>query len=147
MQKLSTILVLNGPNLNLLGLREKSFYGNKTLEAINAELNTILDKKYFLIDFFQSNNEGELIEKIHEAINICSGIIINAGGFTHTSIAIRDAIASVSTPCVEVHISNILSREDFRQKSFLSDIAEGVISGLGVEGYELALDSGIKKYS
>ena len=141
MKKLSTILVLNGPNLNLLGLREKSFYGNKTLEDINLELNTILDKKYFLIDFFQSNNEGELIEKIHEAINICSGLIINAGAYTHTSVALLDALKIFDKPIIEVHMSNIYGRDNFRRKSYISLVADGSICGFGHLSYRIALNS------
>ena len=132
---MSKFMLLNGPNLNLLGTREPEIYGSVTLEEIE-------------LICYQSNAEHDLVEQIHLARKEdVKCIIFNPGAFTHSSIAIRDALSGVGIPFIEVHISNIYSREDFRQKSFLSDIAEGVISGLGVEGYELALDSGIKKYS
>ena len=132
--------LLNGPNLDRLGKRETEVYGTTTLEEINDK---VLDraKAYKVeVEAFQSNHEGELIEKIQEIGFAYDGIIINGGGFTHTSIALRDAIASVSTPAIEVHISNILSREDFRKKSYLSDVCEGIISGLGLMGYEYAIN-------
>ena len=131
------ILVINGPNLNLLGVREKKIYGNKSFESLFDEL----QKKYndISLEQYQSNHEGEIIEKIQEVGFSYDGIIINAGGFTHTSIAIRDAISSVTTPCLEVHISNILSREEFRQNSYISEVSVGIISGLGMKGYELAI--------
>ena len=137
------ILVVNGPNLNLLGVREKKIYGNKSFESLFDEL----QKKYndISLEQYQSNHEGEIIEKIQEVGFSYDGIIINAGGFTHTSIAIRDAISSVTTPCLEVHISNILSREEFRQNSYLSEVSVGIISGLGMKGYELAIQYFISK--
>ena len=130
--------IINGPNLNLLGIREKNIYGDTSFEAY---FNTLLEKFDGLInlEYYQSNHEGELIEKIQEVGFSYDGIIINAGGFTHTSVALRDAIASVTTPAIEVHISNILSREDFRKKSYLSDVCTGIISGLGLLGYEAAI--------
>lgn len=132
------LIIINGPNLNLLGIREKEIYGETSFEEY---LNTLKDKfKDVELEFFQSNHEGELIEKIQEVGFSYEGIIINAGGFTHTSVALRDAIASVSSPAIEVHISNILNREDFRKKSFLSDVCKGIISGLGLKGYEFAVD-------
>ena len=132
------ILVIHGPNLNLLGIREKEIYGETSFEEY---LSTLKNKfKDIELEFFQSNHEGELIEKIQEVGFFYEGIIINAGGFTHTSVALRDAIASVSSPAIEVHISNILNREDFRKKSFLSDVCKGIISGLGLKGYEFAVD-------
>ena len=132
------LIIINGPNLNLLGIREKEIYGETSFEEY---LNTLKDKfKDVELEFFQSNHEGELIEKIQEVGFSYEGIIINAGGFTHTSVALRDAIASVSSPAIEVHISNILNREDFRKKSFLSDVCRGIISGLGLKGYEFAVD-------
>ena len=132
------IIIINGPNLNLLGIREKEIYGETSFEEY---LSTLKSKfKDVELEFFQSNHEGELIEKIQEVGFSYEGIIINAGGFTHTSVALRDAIASVSSPAIEVHISNILNREDFRKKSFLSDVCKGIISGLGLKGYEFAID-------
>tara|TARA_B100000945_G_C20330022_1_gene571909 strand:- start:490 stop:918 length:429 start_codon:yes stop_codon:yes gene_type:complete len=132
------LIIINGPNLNLLGIREKNIYGDTSFEAY---FNTLLEKFDGLInlEYYQSNHEGELIEKIQEIGFSYDGIIINAGGFTHTSVALRDAIASVTTPAIEVHISNILSREDFRKKSYLSDVCTGIISGLGLLGYEAAI--------
>lgn len=131
------LIIINGPNLNLLGVREKKIYGNKSFGSLFDEL----QKKYndISLEQYQSNHEGEIIEKIQEVGFSYDGIIINAGGFTHTSIAIRDAISSVTTPCLEVHISNILSREEFRQNSYLSEVSLGIISGLGMKGYELAI--------
>ena len=132
------LIIINGPNLNLLGIREKEIYGETSFEEY---LSTLKSKfKDVELEFFQSNHEGELIEKIQEIGFSYEGIIINAGGFTHTSVALRDAIASVSSPAIEVHISNILNREDFRKKSFLSDVCKGIISGLGLKGYEFAID-------
>ena len=120
------LIIINGPNLNLLGIREKEIYGETSFEEY---LSTLKSKfKDVELEFFQSNHEGELIEKIQEVGFSYEGIIINAGGFTHTSVALRDAIASVSSPAIEVHISNILNREDFRKKSFLSDVCKGIIS-------------------
>ena len=131
------LIIINGPNLNLIGIREKEIYGNKSFKSYYESL----QKKFknININYFQSNHEGELIEKVQEIGFSYDGIIINAGGFTHTSIALRDAISSVSTPAIEVHISNILSREDFRKKSYLSDVCSGIISGLGLLGYEAAI--------
>ena len=131
------LIIINGPNLNLLGVREKKIYGNKSFESFFDELQS----KYsdISLEQYQSNHEGEIIEKIQEVGFSYDGIIINAGGFTHTSIAIRDAISSITSPCLEVHISNILSREEFRQNSYLSEVSVGIISGLGIKGYELAI--------
>ncbi len=132
------LIIINGPNLNLLGIREKEIYGETSFEEY---LSTLKSKfKDVELEFFQSNHEGEIIEKIQEVGFSYEGIIINAGGFTHTSVALRDAISSVSSPAIEVHISNILNREDFRKKSFLSDVCKGIISGLGLKGYEFAVD-------
>ena len=137
------LIIINGPNLNLLGVREKKIYGNKSFESFFDELQS----KYSDISLkqYQSNHEGEIIEKIQEVGFSYDGIIINAGGFTHTSIAIRDAISSITSPCLEVHISNILSREEFRQNSYLSEVSVGIISGLGIKGYELAIQYFISK--
>ena len=131
------LIIINGPNLNLIGVREKKIYGDMSFETYYESLLKKFGK--IKLEYFQSNHEGELIEKIQEVGFKYDGIIINAGGFTHTSVALRDAIASVDTPAVEVHISNILSREDFRKKSFLSDVCTGIISGLGLIGYESAI--------
>ena len=145
---MSKFMLLNGPNLNLLGSREPEIYGSATLEEIEKKLGLMASESGHELICYQSNAEHDLVEQIHLAKKEdVKCIVFNPGAFTHSSIAIRDALSGVEIPFIEVHISNIYSREDFRQKSFLSDIAEGVISGLGVEGYELALDSGIKKYS
>jgi len=132
------LIIINGPNLNLLGIREKKMYGSTSFESYFK----ILKKKYSKIqlEYYQSNHEGELIEKIQETGFDYNGIIINAGGFTHTSVALRDAISSINSPAVEVHISNILSREEFRKKSYLSDVCDGIISGLGLIGYDFAIN-------
>jgi|TARA_B100001540_G_scaffold315028_1_gene341271 3-dehydroquinate dehydratase-2 len=145
---MSKFMLLNGPNLNLLGSREPEIYGSTTLDEVEKELCSKASISGHQLLCYQSNAEHDLVEQIHLAKeeNI-KCIIFNPGAFTHSSIAIRDALSGVGIPFIEVHISNIYSREDFRQKSFLSDIAEGVVSGLGVEGYALALESGIKKFS
>lgn len=136
-----SILVLNGPNLNLLGTREPQVYGSTTLEEINAELVALAAKAGAKLDCFQSNHEGALIDRIHAArTDGTEFVIINPGAFTHTSVAIRDAFSGVALPFVEVHLSNVHKREAFRHHSYLSDIAVGVIVGLGVHGYRLALD-------
>lgn len=137
------LIIINGPNLNLIGVREKKIYGEISFETYYESL--LKKFRKIKLEYFQSNHEGELIEKIQEVGFKYDGIIINAGGFTHTSVALRDAIASVDTPAVEVHISNILSREDFRKKSFLSDVCTGIISGLGLIGYESAIKYFIEK--
>tara|TARA_B100000927_G_scaffold220805_1_gene180740 strand:+ start:1341 stop:1766 length:426 start_codon:yes stop_codon:yes gene_type:complete len=137
------LIIINGPNLNLIGIREKKIYGDISFETYYENLLKKFGK--IRLEYFQSNHEGELIEKIQEVGFKYDGIIINAGGFTHTSVALRDAIASVDTPAIEVHISNILSREDFRKKSFLSDVCTGIISGLGLIGYEAAIKYFIEK--
>lgn len=134
------ILLLNGPNLNMLGVREPTKYGSQSLvDIINILKNKALDLS-IEIDDFQSNAEHELINKIHSAYQKVDFIIINPGAFTHTSVAIRDALLSVSIPFIEVHLSNVHSREPFRHHSYLSDVAKGVICGLGAKGYEYALD-------
>jgi len=134
------ILVLNGPNLNLLGTREPEVYGTDSLEDIQNGLQSLAFKNSMNIDFYQSNSENELIERLHKAKqDSVDYIIINPGAFTHTSIALRDAFLGVDIPFIEVHISNIYSREEFRKKSYLSDISKGLITGLGVAGYEFAL--------
>ena len=134
------ILVLNGPNLNLLGTREPEVYGTDSLEDVEKSLQSLASKNSTDIDFYQSNSENELIERLHDAKqDSVDYIIINPGAFTHTSIALRDAFLGVNIPFIEVHISNIYSREEFRKKSYLSDISKGLITGLGVAGYEFAL--------
>jgi len=139
------VIIINGPNLNLLGVREKSIYGEKSFDAYYEELRAKFSHINF--SYFQNNVEGEIINCLHENGFEADAIILNAGGYTHTSVAIADAISSIQSPVIEVHISNIYSREEFRKKSYLSDIAEGVISGLGVQGYELALEVAIKKFN
>lgn len=132
------LLVINGPNLNMLGQRESGHYGSLTLAEINGKLVEKSAGKADL-EFFQSNHEGEIVDKIHRSGSF-KGIIINAGAYTHTSIAIRDALLAVKTPFIEVHLSNVYSRESFRHTSFLSDIAKGVIAGFGWMSYSLALE-------
>jgi 3-dehydroquinate dehydratase-2 len=132
------IAIINGPNLNLLGKREVDIYGS---ESFDSYLQTLQNKYANIeISYFQSNVEGEMINEIQRAGFSYDGIILNAGGYTHTSVAIGDAVAAVTTPVIEVHISNILGREDFRKLSHVSAKAKGVISGLGLKGYELALE-------
>ena len=144
---MANFLVLNGPNLNLLGEREPELYGETSLDQVVENLSKISDKSGHELSDFQSNAEHELVDLIHKAKdNNVKCIIFNPGAFTHSSIALRDALAGAEIPFIEVHISNIYSREEFRQKSFLSEIAVGVISGLGVEGYELALKVAISRY-
>jgi 3-dehydroquinate dehydratase-2 len=134
------ILVLHGPNLNLLGTREPGVYGSVTLAEIDAELMKIAAEARQALQAFQSNHEGALIDRVQAARSDgTQAIIINPGGFTHTSVALRDALAAVSLPFVEVHLSNIHRREPFRHHSYFSDLAEGVICGLGAAGYRLAL--------
>ena len=145
---MSNFLLLKGPNLNLLGSREPEIYGNISLADIESQLLRICLEANHSLDSFQSNAEHDLVNKIHEAkVANVKCIIFNPGAFTHSSIALRDALSGIDIPFIEVHISNIYSREDFRQKSYLSDIAEGVISGLGIEGYELALTVALKRFS
>lgn len=131
------LLIINGPNLNLLGSREPEIYGEETFE----EYLLILQQEFptITINYFQSNHEGEIIDKLHEANYDYDGVVLNAGAYSHTSIAIRDAISAIEPPVVEVHISNVYAREEFRQKSYLSAVCEGVIVGLGTRGYELAV--------
>ena len=139
------ILLINGPNLNLLGRREPEIYGNKTLFDIEIDLTKIAEEKRINLECFQSNHEGEIVDKIQNSVNYIHGILINAGAFTHTSISIRDALIGSKIPFVELHISNIFSREEFRKESFLTDKAIGIISGFGISSYFLALD-GIFEY-
>jgi len=144
---MANFLLLNGPNLNLLGSREPELYGRDTLKDIESRLSVIAKAKGSALEVFQSNAEHDLVDKIQEAKeNDIKCIIFNPGALTHTSIALRDALLAVEIPFIEIHISNIYSREDFRKDSFLSDISIGVISGLGPKGYELALEVAIEKY-
>lgn len=133
------ITIINGPNLNLLGKRETDIYGHKSFESYLPELQNKFPT--WTIDYFQSNVEGELINKLQAVGFSHDGIIINAGGFTHSSVALADAVASIKTPVIEVHISNIFGREDFRHVSYLGRYCAGSISGFGLKGYELALRS------
>ena len=142
---MAKILVLNGPNLNLLGTREPHIYGHTTLADIEKQLAYVAQNAKMSVDCLQSNAEHELIERVHAArLDGTAFIIINPAAFTHTSVALRDALAAVAIPFIELHISNVHSREEFRQHSYFSDIAQGVIAGLGTHGYELALYSAIK---
>ena len=138
------ILVINGPNLNLLGTREKDKYGNASLTDIQKKCENYSKKIGLQVDFKQSNVEGEIVNFIQNTKDNHHGIIINAGGYTHTSVAILDALLAVKKPTIELHITNIYKREDFRHKSLISKAADGIICGLGVDGYIMALD-GIKK--
>ena len=136
-----TILVLNGPNLNMLGKREPTIYGNQSLSDIITDLRLLAAKQNIELKDLQSNAEHELIDIIHAGYQQVDFIIINPGAFTHTSVAIRDALLSVSIPFIEVHLSNVHAREAFRKHSYLSDIATGVICGFGAQGYRFALDA------
>ena len=138
------ILVINGPNLNLLGTREKEKYGQSTLEDIKNKCEAHAKKTETMIKFEQSNVEGEIVNIIQDAKKKYDGIVINAGGYTHTSVAILDALLAVKMPTIELHITNIYKREEFRHKSLISKAADGIICGLGVSGYLMAID-GIKK--
>lgn len=143
-----TILVLNGPNLNLLGTREPEHYGSTTLTDINQQLETRAKELGCTIDFYQSNHEGELVDRIHKAgADKVDFIIINPAAFTHSSVAVRDAISGVKIPFIECHLSNVHAREAFRQHSYFSDLAVGVISGLGPQGYDLALQAAVQHCS
>ena len=135
------ILIINGPNLNLLGNREKKFYGNTSLERIESLCIEECNKKNMEPEFFQSNHEGELIEKIHSVQNGFEGIIINPAAYTHTSIALLDALRATTKPKIEVHVSNIYAREDYRRKSLTSEAVNGVICGFGENGYLLAIEA------
>ena len=146
MSKKASILVIQGPNLNLLGTREPDVYGKTTLEDIHQKLGELAKAQSVHLDTFQSNHEGELIDRIQKAKQDgVDFIIINPGAFTHTSVALRDVLAGVAIPFTEVHLSNIHQREEFRKHSYLSDIATGVICGLGAIGYDLALQAAIAR--
>ena len=137
------LLILNGPNLNLLGTREPEIYGNQSMESYFSAL----QNKYPTInlEYYQSNVEGEIINKLQEVGFDYDGILLNAGGYTHTSVAIRDAVSAIKTPVLEIHISNIYARESFRQISLLSEVCKGTISGLGMDGYLLGIEYFAKK--
>lgn len=140
------ILVINGPNLNLLGTREPEYYGDDTLDKINNRLQALATDNGFSLEHFQSNAEADLIEKVHSATNNqVQFILINPAAFTHTSVALRDALSGVDIPFIEIHLSNVHARESFRKHSYFSDIAVGIISGLGALSYELALQSAMSQ--
>ncbi len=139
------IIILNGPNLNLLGEREKNQYGSFTLKDIGEKCEDFAKKNKINLTMYQSNIEGEIVEKIQEIRKDYDGLVINAGGYTHTSVAIHDALKILKVPIIELHISNIYNREEFRHKSLISKVAKGIICGFGAEGYIMALDA-MKKY-
>ncbi|ABY24514.1 3-dehydroquinate dehydratase [Renibacterium salmoninarum ATCC 33209] len=140
MTSTGNFLVLNGPNLNLLGTREPAVYGTATLDEVNELCIETAEALGFSVECIQSNHEGDLIDAIHAARGTADGIVINAGAYSHTSIALRDAISSVQLPAVEVHISNVHAREDFRQHSHLSAVSTAVIVGAGISGYKFAIE-------
>lgn len=133
------LIIINGPNLNLLGVREKGIYGSENFESYFQKLKTKFSSIIF--EYFQSNIEGEIIDKIHQTGFSYDGIIINAGAYTHTSVAIRDAISAIKSPVIEVHISNILTRESFRHESIIGPVCRGSIMGFGLDSYRLAIES------
>jgi len=132
-------MVIHGPNLNMLGKREPEIYGKETLDEINAKIEDLAEKLGIDVETFQSNHEGKIIEKIQKTSGICKGLIINPAAFTHTSIAIRDALLLLNIPIIEIHLSNIYKREPFRRKSMISDVVTAQITGFGVQGYIMAL--------
>lgn len=136
---MSKIVVIHGPNLNMLGVREPAIYGSDTLASIELRLNELASKLHIQLEFYQSNHEGAIIDKIQECLGKADGIVINPGAFTHYSYGIRDALSSVSIPTIEVHLSNIHKREQFRQISVTAPVAVGQISGFGAYSYELGL--------
>ncbi|NBH74329.1 type II 3-dehydroquinate dehydratase [Rodentibacter pneumotropicus] len=138
MLKKSQVLLLNGPNLNMLGAREPKHYGSLSLAAIESNLKALAEQHNVELDCFQANSEEKLIEKIHQSFQRVDFILINPAAYTHTSVALRDALLSVSIPFVEIHLSNVHKREPFRHHSYFSDVSEGVICGLGAKGYEFA---------
>ncbi len=137
----NNIIIINGPNINLLGDRDKLIYGSESYEELLNRCNSEASKMKINIDFYQSNIEGELVTKIQESRKLYDGMIINAAAFTHTSVAIRDALSLYKKPCIELHISNIHKREEFRHKSLISGVVTGIICGLGTSGYILAINS------
>ncbi|MDH5543055.1 MAG: type II 3-dehydroquinate dehydratase [Nitrospinota bacterium] len=144
---MKNVLVINGPNINLLGKREPSIYGSATYEDLCKDLLRDAKEKNLGLEIYQSNHEGEIVDKIQEASEKTDLIIINAGAYTHTSVAIRDALAAVSIPIIEVHISNIYKRENFRHHSYLSEIVSGIIAGFGTNSYFLALNAASRMLS
>ena len=138
---MNKIIILNGPNLNLLGEREKNQYGNFTLKDIERKCNEYSNENDIKLSLFQSNIEGELVEQIQNSRSNQNGLIINAGGYTHTSVAIHDALKILKIPIIELHISNIYNREEFRHKSLISNVARGVICGFGIDGYLMSLQA------
>ena len=139
------VIVIHGPNLNLLGMREPGIYGNKTLSQINEHIQEVAKEMNLEVKIMQSNHEGEIVSFIGENADWADGIVINPAAYTHTSVAIRDAIAAVKLPTVEIHISNVFKREEFRHFSYISPVATGVICGFGPEGYILALKAVINE--
>lgn len=142
---MSTVLVIHGPNLNLLGSREPEHYGRGSLDQINRALESMAQSAGHSAVCFQSNAEHELVERLHAAAGREAFILINPAAFTHTSVALRDALAAVKIPFIEVHLSNVHARESFRRHSYFSDLAAGVITGLGVKGYELAMQAALEQ--
>ena len=138
---MNKIIILNGPNLNLLGEREKDQYGNTTLKDIENNCKDYAKKNKIELTFYQSNIEGEIVDKIQNSRNVQDGLIINAGGYTHTSVAIHDALKILKIPIIELHISNVYNREEFRHKSLISKVARGVICGFGANGYIMSLQA------
>ena len=136
---MTKILVIHGPNLDLLGQREPGVYGSVTIQQINGHLRKMAKARRVAIDFFQSNHEGEIVSKIGKAEGLYHAIVMNPAAYTHTSVAIRDAVSAVDVPVIEVHLSNIYAREDFRHQSLVAPVAKGQISGFGAESYELGL--------
>ncbi len=141
------IVVIQGPNLNMLGIREQNIYGPMKLEDIHAQMKSFADQNKIEIEFFQSNLEGEIVDKIQECLGDADGIIINPAAYTHTSIAIRDAIAAINLPTLEVHLSNIHQREEFRHKSLIAPVCMGQILGMGPFGYHLAMMGMVQRLS
>jgi 3-dehydroquinate dehydratase-2 len=137
----NNVLIIHGPNLNMLGKREPELYGITTLDEINSDLKKLGKQLGLAVETFQSNHEGVIVDKIQEAVDLQKGIIINPAAYTHTSIAIRDALLSLDIPVIEIHISNIYKREPFRRTSMISDVATAQIAGFGVKGYGMALEA------
>ncbi len=135
-----TVLLLNGPNLNLLGMREPEVYGSATLSEIVADLRTYAADRGVVLQDFQSNIEGELVDRLHQARSEVDGVVFNPGAFTHYSVALRDAISATELPCVETHLSNVHAREEFRQTSMIAPVCVGVVAGFGPDSYVIALD-------
>lgn len=140
------VLFLNGPNLNLLGEREPSLYGHRTLDQINDRIRDLAREKGVEVVFFQSNHEGELVERIQKAKGQFDALVINPAAYTHTSVAIRDALLAAAVPAIEVHLSNPASREEFRRRSLISDVVSGTISGFGEGSYYLALQAAVESF-